>query len=110
MTDERALANLLGEAPATPNPGFRIDVFGRIAQRARRRAATARAAGQSLLFSLIGLVFAAVQAAGIDWTRLQPIVAAGGVLALASLAALGGIGGPKALLARARAVLHLRGV
>lgn len=109
MTNERAWANLLGETPATPDPGFRIDVFGHIALRAQRRAAIARALRQVLMFSVTGLVFAAVQAAGIDWARLQPLVAAAAVLALAGLVAVGGIEGPAALLARTRAVLRLRG-
>jgi hypothetical protein len=106
MTDDRIIANLLGEAPHTPDPGFRLDVFLRIAEHARRRAALGNAARAIGLFAAIGLVFPILQALGVTWADAQPLALAAGVIALAYLFAALTIQGPGAVLARSRAMLH----
>ncbi len=107
MTDDAELADLLGEAPRTPDPGFRIDVMARLAARARRRAALERGWKQIVVFSLIGAVFPLAQSLGLSWQAAQPVLLAGGVLALAYLLAALTIQGPKPLLARSRAMLRV---
>ena len=106
MTDDLHLAELLGEAPKTPDPGFRIDVLARAGARARRRAALDRAWKQIVLFTLIGAVFPVAQAFGLTWHAAQPLVLAGAVLATAYLLAMLTIQGPRPLLARSRALLR----
>jgi ABC-type siderophore export system fused ATPase/permease subunit len=106
MTDDTELAELLGEAPKTPDPGFRIDVLARVGARARRRAALDRAWKQIVTFTLIGAVFPVAQALGLSWETAQPLVLTGLVLALAYLFAALTIQGPRPLLARSRAVLR----
>ncbi len=106
MTDDRELADLLGETPRTPDPGFRIDVLARVAARARRRAALERAVKQILIFTLIGAAFPVARALGLTWDAVQPLALAGGVLALAYLLADLTIQGPRPLLARSRAMLR----
>lgn len=106
MTDDREMAELLGEAPRTPDPGFRFDVLARVAARARRRAALERAWKQIVGFTLLGAVFPIASALGLSWETAQPLVLAGGVLAFAYLFAALTIQGPKPLLARSRALLR----
>ncbi len=48
--NDQDLAGLLGDAPAAPDPGFRFDVFARVAERARRRAGHTRAARTIVAF------------------------------------------------------------
>ncbi|MGH6949873.1 MAG: hypothetical protein ACREH4_03315, partial [Vitreimonas sp.] len=85
MSDDLDLANLLGEAPPdAPDPGFRYDVFARVASRARRRGSLHRAANQVAVFAAIGLVFPLAQVAGLSWQAAQPVLLAAGVLALAA--------------------------
>jgi len=106
MTDDLNIAEMLGEAPKTPDPGFRIDVLARVGARARRRAALDRAWRQIFTFTLIGAVFPIAQALGLTWQSAQPLVLTGAVLALAYLFAALTIQGPRPLLARSRAVLR----
>lgn len=108
MTDDLELAALLGEAPPGSDPGFRIDALARIAVRARRRAARQRAFRTVAGFSLTGLVFAALQALSLSAEALQPLLLVAGVLGLAYVLALLTIDGPRAVLARSRAVLRFR--
>jgi hypothetical protein len=106
MTDDRRMAELLGEAPRTPDPAFRVEVFARMAGRARRRAALDRGVKQMLAFSLLGFIFPAAQALGFTWEAAQPLLLTGGVLALAYLLAALAIQGPRQLLARSRGMLR----
>lgn len=107
MTDDMRMAELLGDAPGTPDPAFRVEVFARMAVRARRGAALDRGMKQILAFSLLGLVFPAAQALGFTWQAAQPLLLTVGVLALAYLLAALAIQGPGPLLARSRAMLRL---
>ncbi len=100
MSDDRMLAELLGEAPSARDPGFRFDVFARVAERARRRAARRRAARYALAFTLIGLVFPLARLTGLTLADAEPWLLAGGVLALAYALAVAAIDGPRALLTR----------
>jgi hypothetical protein len=106
MTDDRDMAELLGEAPKTPDPGFRVDVLGRVAARARRRAALERAWKQIVTFTLIGAVFPMAQAFGLTLETAQPLLLVGAVLLFAYLFAALSIQGPGPLLARSRAMLR----
>jgi len=106
MTDDRELADLLGEAPRTPDPAFRFDVLTHVGLRARRRAALEKAITQVLAFTAIGLIVPAAQAWGLTWQTLQPFALLAGVLGVAYLFASLTIQGPKPLLARSRALLR----
>jgi ABC-type siderophore export system fused ATPase/permease subunit len=106
MTDDAELADLLGEAPRSPDPGFRFDVMQRVAVRARRRAALARAWKPIVIFSLIGAAFPTADALGLTWQAAQPLVLVGAVLLIAYLFAALTIQGPRPLLARSRAMLR----
>lgn len=106
MTDDREMAEVLGEAPRTPDPGFRIDVLARVAARARRHAAIERAWKQVVAFTLIGAAFPAARAIGLTWDLAQPLFLAVGVLVLAYFLAALTIQGPKPLLARSRHLLR----
>lgn len=99
--DERLIADLLGEAPATPDPGFRFDVFARVAQRGRREASLRRAAHSFAIMTAIGLGCGVLQAAGLTWETAQPILIAAAGLGAAFLFAAISIQGPRAVLARA---------
>lgn len=107
MSDDIELANLLGEAPPkAPDPAFRFDVFARVNERARRRAAFTRALNRVAIFAAIGLIFPLAQAAGLSWQSAQPVLlAAGGLTAAAAVAVLT-IQGPRGVLARSRAILR----
>lgn len=99
MVDDRELANLLGEAPTTPDPGFRFDVFARVTERKRRREAFERAVLQTAAFTALGLVVPVVQVAGLSEHMLMPILGAVGALAGVGLVAFV-LASPKAALAR----------
>lgn len=103
--DDLLMADLLGEAPATPDPGFRYDVLFRTSIRARRRAAMSKALNQIALFSAIGLVFPIAGALGLTWETAQPLVMAVAALAVGLTVASVSILGPRAVLARSRALL-----
>lgn len=103
--EDLLMADLLGEAPATPDPGFRFDVLSRASIRARRRAAMSKALNQVAVFSAIGLVFPIAGAAGLTWEAAQPLVMAAGLLAIGVAVASVSILGPRAVLARSRAIL-----
>lgn len=100
------MAELLGETPRTPDPGFRLDVQARVAVKARRRAALARAWKHVVVFTLIGVAFPIGQAFGITWHSIEPLFLVGAVLAFAYLFAVLTIQGPRPLLARSRALLR----
>lgn len=106
MHDDLSLAALLGEAPKTPDPGFRLDVFARVTENARRRAAHGRAMLQVAAFTAIGLVLALVQTASMDAGAWMPLLGVAGALAATGVFALAVIEGPKAALARATSVLR----
>lgn len=106
MTDDHTLADLLGEAPKGPDPGFRIDVLARVAAHARRRAALDRAWRQIAVFTLAGISFPIGQALGLTGHTMQPLLLVGAVLAFAYLFAALTIQGPHQLLARSRALLR----
>jgi hypothetical protein len=106
MTDDLHMAELLGQAPRTPDPSFRIDVISRVAARARRRATLERALRQVVMFTLLGAVFPIAQAFGLTWETAQPLLLAVAVLVLAYLLAALTIQGPRPLLARSRALLR----
>lgn len=99
--DERLIADLLGEAPAAPDPGFRYDVFARVAQSGRREASLRRAARSFGTMTAIGLGCAVIQASGLTWETAQPILVAAVSLGAAFLFAAISIQGPRAVLARA---------
>ena len=104
MTDDRDMAELLGEAPRRPDPGFRFDVLARAVEGARRQRVRQRALRIVAVFTLLGLVFPLLRAFGVGLAELQPVLLVAGVLALAYVLALLTIEGPRALLARSRAV------
>jgi len=108
MSDDLELAALLGEAPRTPDPGFRFDVLARTAERARRREARQRAFRLTVIFALIGLVFPIAHTLGLGLAELQPLLLVAGVLALAYVLAVWTLEGPRAVLARSRAALRGR--
>ncbi|PZO50227.1 MAG: hypothetical protein DCF16_13330 [Alphaproteobacteria bacterium] len=103
--DDLLMADLLGEAPATPDSGFRYDVLAHVSLLARRRRAMSRALNQVALFSAIGLVFPILNVFGVTWENAAPIGLAAGLLALGLIAASISILGPRAALARSRAIL-----
>lgn len=108
MTDEKAIAELLGAAPRSPDPGFRFDVFARVATRARRRAQIWTALRQVMLFAAAGAFVAVLQRAHLDWSELQPPLFTAGTLIGAALASSVLIGGPRRLRADAAAALRGR--
>lgn len=108
MTEDLELAALLGEAPKTPDPGFRFDVLQLTAVRANRRTSRHRAFRLVLISTLIGLIFPLAQVFGVGFRELQPLLLVAGVLGLAYVLALLTIEGPRAALARSRAVLRLQ--
>ena len=108
MSDDSELAALLGEAPRTPDPGFRFDVLSLTAERARRREARQRAFRTTVLFALVGLIFPVGHAFGLGLAELQPLLLVAGVLGLAYVLALWTLEGPRAVLARSRALLRIR--
>lgn len=107
MGDDFELAALLGEAPRTPDPAFRFDVMALTAERARRRGARQRAGRMVLVFTLAGLMFPLAQAFGVGFAEIQPLLLVAAVLGLAYVLALLTIKGPRAALARSRALLRM---
>lgn len=108
MSDDLELAALLGEAPRTPDPGFRFDVLALTTERARRRQARRRAFRTTTIFALIGLVFPLAHTLGLGLSELQPLLLVAGVLALAYALAVWTLEGPRAVLARSRTLLRAR--
>ncbi|OQW57570.1 MAG: hypothetical protein A4S17_12565 [Proteobacteria bacterium HN_bin10] len=106
MSDDLELAALLGDAPRTPDPGFRFDVLALTAERARRQGARRRALRLVSTFTLIGLIFPLAQAFGVGFAELQPLLLVAGTLGLAYVLAVLTIDGPRAALARSRAMLR----
>jgi hypothetical protein len=106
MSDDLDLAGLLGEAPRTPDPGFRLDVLTLTAQCARRRASHRRALRTVLISTIVGVGFATAQLFGVGFAEVQPLLLVGGVLGLAYVLALLTIEGPRAVLARSRSMLR----
>ena len=108
MTDhDLEMAELLGEAPKTPDPSFRIDVLARVTAKARRRASVDRAWKQIAVFTLIGAAVPIVQAFGVTTHAVEPVLLVGAVLGFAYLFAALTIQGPGPLLARSRAMLRV---
>lgn len=103
--NDRELANLLGEAPASLDPAFRLDVLARAGLRSRKRAARRRAVVYVALCSALGLAVPAARAVAID---LQPLFLSAGALLLAYVFALLTIQGPAAALQRSRLLLRAR--
>lgn len=106
MSDDRMMAELLGDGPRAPDPGFRFDVFVRIAARARKRAAMRRAAKVAGLFAAIGLAFPLAGAAGLSLADARPFLLVASVLCAAYVFALFAIEGPSGVLARSRALVR----
>lgn len=106
--NDNELADLLGEAPKTPDPAFRVDVFARITETARRRSAYMRAFRQAGAFVLLGLLIAAAQAFGLNWDSARPVVLVAVVVGAAYLFAHLTMQGPGAVVARSRAALRGR--
>lgn len=107
MHDDLAMAEMLGQAPRTPDPAFRVEVFARIARRASRRAALRRGALQLAACTGLGLAALVAQAAGMNAEHIAPMLGAAAALAFAGLCAATLIEGPRAVLARSRAALRL---
>jgi hypothetical protein len=107
MHDDLSIAALLGEAPKTPDPGFRVDVFARMSERVQRRAAYARAMLHVAAFTAAGIVLALVQSASVDAGAWMQMLGVAGALLGAGVFALAVIEGPKAALARAGALLRV---
>lgn len=108
MSEDLDLAALLGEAPKTPDPGFRFDVLQRTALRASRRASRQRALRLVLVSTLVGLIFPLAHVFGVGFREVQPLLLVAAVLGLAYVLALLTIEGPRAALARSRAALRLQ--
>lgn len=106
MRDDLSLAALLGEAPQTPDPGFRFDVFARMAEQERRRKARQRGMQQVAMFTAMGLVLALIQTASAHAGAWTPLLGVAGALALSGAFAFAVIVGPKAALARAASVFR----
>ncbi|HVK79607.1 MAG TPA: hypothetical protein VM915_03255 [Verrucomicrobiae bacterium] len=104
MSDDLSLAALLGEAPKTPDPGFRFDVLARVSARAARREAWTRGLMQVAAFTAVGLLVALVQFGSVSSGAWTPVLSVAGALAASGVFALVVIQGPKAALARARTV------
>ncbi len=98
MSDDTFLADLLGKAPRTPDPGFRIDVLARVAQRRQRRAALMRAMCWIVASLLVGLVFALAGAFGMPSEIVQVLGACSGAVVVAHMGALVAINGARAAL------------
>lgn len=99
-SDER-IAGILGEAPSARDPNFRVQVFMRIAERARRKAAIRRVFRTVAIFALIGAAFPAMGTIGIEAADIQPVLFAG----LAYVGALFVVNGPVRGMIRLRAMV-----
>jgi hypothetical protein len=98
MTDDAFLADLLGEVPRTPDPGFRFEVLARVAQRRQRRAALMRATYWIVSSLVAALVFALAGAFGMSPEVVQVLGACSGAVLVAYVAAQAAIHGPRAAL------------
>ncbi|MBY0562573.1 MAG: hypothetical protein K2P58_00200 [Hyphomonadaceae bacterium] len=107
MTNDITLAALLGEAPKTPDPGFRIDVLARVALKRKRRAAAIRGLKLIAAFTGVGLIAPLAGAFGMTAADVQPLLASAGAIVAGYLVALLATQGPAATLARSRALLRL---
>ena len=107
MSDDLELAALLGEAPSSPDPAFRYDVLVHTGERARRRQARRNAFRITSVFAMIGLIFPLAHTFGLGLTELQPLLLVAGLLAVAYVLALWTLEGPRAVLARSRAILRV---
>lgn len=103
-SDER-IAGILGEAPSARDPNFRVQVFMRIAERARRKAAIRRVFRTVAIFALIGAAFPAMGTIGIEAADLQPMLFAACTVGVSYAGALLVINGPARALTRLRAVV-----
>ncbi len=106
--NEQDLAGLLGASPITPDPVFRFEVFKRIAERARRRAAYRRAARTVAVSSAVGVFFPLAQAAGFTLADAQPLFYTGVVVGLTYFLAREAVKGPHSVLARGLGQLRFR--
>lgn len=106
MTDDRMLADLLGEAPP-PDSRFRADVLALMAGRARRRAAFRRALKIALVFLAIGLAFPLLAAAELAVRDFSTLVAAFALMGLAFLLAVVSISGPRTVWVRSLSALRV---
>lgn len=102
MSDDLELAALLGEAPKTPDPGFRYDVLARVAEHAQRRAAFVRGFKQAGALTLLGISVPLAQALGLGAHQLQPMLLALAAVGCAYILALTFIRGPSVLRAGSR--------
>jgi hypothetical protein len=107
MTDDRLMAELLGDEPLSPDPGFRVDVLALVAERGRRRAAQRRALGVVAVFFMIGLAFPLIATVETAVRDFQLLLAGFGAMGIAYLAALLSISGPKAVWARSLSALRV---
>ena len=98
--NDQELAGLLDAAPNAPDPAFRFEVFKRVAERARRRIATARAARMIAASTALGLFFPLAQAAGLDLVDVQPLFYAAMAVGLTYFLALEAMKGSSSMLAR----------
>lgn len=101
MTDDTSLAALLGEAPTSTDPRFRVDVLARVKARAARRSAWRRGVLRVAGFTAAGLLAALVQSASVDAGAWAPLLISAGALATAGSFALMVISGPRAALTHA---------
>lgn len=96
MSSDLELAELLGSAPHSRDPGFRFDVFARIAERSNRRSARRRAVACVLTSAAIGLAFPALAALGFTLADAEPwlmVAAAMSIAYVLALLTLEGVGG-----------------
>ncbi|MGE0739891.1 MAG: hypothetical protein AB7O98_01005 [Hyphomonadaceae bacterium] len=106
MSDDLDLANLLGQAPRSPDPVFRFDIFADIAARKSRRAARRRALAYVAASLLVGLSIPAGHVVGLSFANLWPVLLVAGALGVAYVLAVAAAEGPGALVARSRALLR----
>ena len=105
--NDRELAGLLGEAPTSPDPAFKLDVLTRATLRARKRAARRRAVVYIAGFSALGLAVPALRSLGLTMGDVQPLLLSAGAILLAYVFALLSIEGPAAALQRSRVLLRV---
>lgn len=113
MKSDLELAELLDGAPprafdlGAPDPGFRFDVFARIALRARRAEARQRAILYAAVFAAIGLAIPLSRAVGFTLADAEPLLAVAAGAGLAYVLALLSSEGPHAVLAHSRRMLRV---
>ncbi len=99
MSQSEDLSELLGAAPAAPDPMFRLETLARIAARSARRAAWMRALRLAFASLALGVVLAGSQAAGFPWQLAQPLALTVSTLTAAAMAAVLAIAGPSLVTA-----------